>query len=72
MLLPRPSAIPDPQSIFRTSISAMHLLPRSRIMQGKQKKEQLKEKTKDTQVNVAVTQHDSIFKNIASTWWHLY
>jgi hypothetical protein len=34
-------------------------------MQGKQKKEQLKEKTKDTQVNMAVTQHDSIFKNIS-------
>ncbi|EAT82290.2 hypothetical protein SNOG_09955 [Parastagonospora nodorum SN15] len=32
---------------------------------GKQKKEQLKEKTKDTQVNMAVTQHDSIFKNIS-------
>ncbi|KAF1944124.1 hypothetical protein EJ02DRAFT_452739 [Clathrospora elynae] len=39
-------------------------MPMTRIMQGKQKKEQLKEKTKETQVNVAVTQHDSIFKNI--------
>jgi hypothetical protein len=34
-------------------------------MQGKQKKEQMKEKSKDTQVNMAVTQHDSIFKNIS-------
>ncbi|KAF1921563.1 hypothetical protein BDU57DRAFT_510437 [Ampelomyces quisqualis] len=55
---------PDPenlQNIYQQYASAAQ----KRIMQGKQKKEQLKEKTKDTQVNVAVTQHDSIFKNIS-------
>lgn len=55
---------PDPenlQNIYQRYASAAN----SRIMQGKQKKEQLKEKTKDTQVNMAVTQHDSIFKNIS-------
>lgn len=55
---------PDPQNlqnIYQRYASAAQ----NRIMQGKQKKEQLKEKTKDTQVNVAVTQHDSIFKNIS-------
>jgi hypothetical protein len=55
---------PDPQNIQnmyqRYAASAQR-----RLMQGKQKKEQLKEKTKDTKVNVAVTQHDSIFKNIS-------
>ncbi|KAI4932926.1 hypothetical protein J4E85_003329 [Alternaria conjuncta] len=55
---------PDPQNIqnmYQRYASAMQ----HRIMQGKQKKEQVKEKTKDTQVNMAVTQHDSIFKNIS-------
>lgn len=55
---------PDPehlQNMYQRYASAAQ----TRIMQGKQKKEQLKEKTKDTQVNVAVTQHDSIFKNIS-------
>lgn len=55
---------PDPehlQNMYQRYASAAQ----RRIMQGKQKKEQLKEKTKDTQVNVAVTQHDSIFKNIS-------
>ncbi|KAH3912844.1 hypothetical protein HBI56_091170 [Parastagonospora nodorum] len=55
---------PDPehlQNMYQRYASAAN----SRIMQGKQKKEQLKEKTKDTQVNMAVTQHDSIFKNIS-------
>jgi len=55
---------PDPQNlqnIYQRYASAVQ----QRIMQGKQKKEQLKEKTKDTQVNMAVTQHDSIFKNIS-------
>ncbi|EUC28394.1 hypothetical protein COCCADRAFT_41078 [Bipolaris zeicola 26-R-13] len=55
---------PDPQNIQniyqRYASSAQR-----RLMQGKQKKESLKEKTKDTKVNVAVTQHDSIFKNIS-------
>lgn len=55
---------PDPQNLqniyqrYATSAN-------KKIMQGKQKKEQIKERTKDTQVNVAVTQHDSIFKNIS-------
>tara|TARA_R110002003_G_scaffold388_12_gene19366 strand:- start:4160 stop:7036 length:2877 start_codon:yes stop_codon:yes gene_type:complete len=55
---------PDPQNlqnIYQRYASAAQ----KRVMQGKQKKEQLKEKTKDTQVNMAVTQHDSIFKNIS-------
>jgi hypothetical protein len=55
---------PDPQNlqnIYQRYANAAN----QRVMQGKQKKEHLKEKTKDTQVNVAVTQHDSIFKNIS-------
>jgi hypothetical protein len=55
---------PDPQNlqnIYQRYASAAQ----KRVMQGKQKKEHLKEKTKDTQVNMAVTQHDSIFKNIS-------
>ncbi|KAF5846469.1 hypothetical protein GGP41_003871 [Bipolaris sorokiniana] len=55
---------PDPQNIQniyqRYASSAQR-----RLMQGKQKKESLQEKVKDTKVNVAVTQHDSIFKNIS-------
>ncbi|KAI6810047.1 hypothetical protein KC342_g18185 [Hortaea werneckii] len=35
------------------------------MQKGKEKKEQAKEKTADKQVNMAVTQHDSIFKNIS-------
>lgn len=55
---------PDPEhlaNMYQRYASAAQ----NRIMQGKQKKEQMKERTKDTQVNVAVTQHDSIFKNIS-------
>jgi hypothetical protein len=55
---------PDPQNLqnmYQRYASAMQ----HRVMQGKQKKEQVKEKTSDTQVNMAVTQHDSIFKNIS-------
>ncbi|RYN42601.1 hypothetical protein AA0113_g6618 [Alternaria arborescens] len=55
---------PDPQNLqnmYQRYASAMQ----HRIMQGKQKKEQVKEKASDTQVNMAVTQHDSIFKNIS-------
>ena len=55
---------PDPenlQNMYQRYASAAQ----SRVMQGKQKKEQVQERTKDTQVNVAVTQHDSIFKNIS-------
>jgi hypothetical protein len=55
---------PDPQNlqnIYQRYATAAN----QRVMQGKQKKEQIKERTKDTQVNMAVTQHDSIFKNIS-------
>lgn len=55
---------PDPenvQNIYQRYASAAN----QRIMQGKQKKEQLQERAKDTHVNVAITQHDSMFKNIS-------
>jgi len=55
---------PDPeniQNIYQRYAAAAN----KRIMQGKQKKEKLQERAKDTKVNVAVTQHDSIFKNIS-------
>jgi hypothetical protein len=55
---------PDPQNI-QNMYQRYASSAQKRIMQGKQKKEQMKEKTKDTQVNMAVTQHDSIFKNIS-------
>ncbi|KAF2205708.1 hypothetical protein GQ43DRAFT_452967 [Delitschia confertaspora ATCC 74209] len=49
------------QNIYQQYATAAN----KRLMQGKQKKEQIKERTKDTHVNVAVTQHDSMFKNIS-------
>ncbi|KAF2873840.1 hypothetical protein BDV95DRAFT_489392 [Massariosphaeria phaeospora] len=49
------------QNIYQRYASAAN----QRIMQGKQKKAHLEEKAKDTHVNVAVTQHDSMFKNIS-------
>jgi hypothetical protein len=55
---------PDPeniQNIYQRYASAAN----QRIMQGKQKKAKLEERAKDTHVNVAVTQHDSMFKNIS-------
>jgi len=55
---------PDPQNLqnmYQRYASAAQ----RRVMQGKEKKQQLQERTKDTQVNMAVTQHDSIFKNIS-------
>jgi hypothetical protein len=55
---------PDPQNIqniYQRYASAAQ----QRLMQGKQKKAELEEKAKDTHVNVAVTQHDSMFKNIS-------
>jgi hypothetical protein len=55
---------PDPQNL-QNIYQRYAQAAQKQIMQGKQKKEQMKEKTKDTQVNVAVTQHDSIFKNIS-------
>ncbi|KAF2026892.1 hypothetical protein EK21DRAFT_115391 [Setomelanomma holmii] len=55
---------PDPQNL-QNIYQRYAQAAQKRVMQGKQKKEQVKERTKDTQVNVAVTQHDSIFKNIS-------
>lgn len=55
---------PDPeniQNIYQRYATAAN----KRLMQGKQKKAELEEKAKDTKVNVAVTQHDSIFQNIS-------
>jgi hypothetical protein len=55
---------PDPeniQNIYQRYAAAVN----QRIMQGKQKKEKLEQRAKDTKVNMAVTQHDSIFKNIS-------
>lgn len=54
---------PDPdniQNIYQRYASAVN----QRIMQGKQKKEQIEQRAKETHVNVAVTQHDSMFQNI--------
>ena len=54
---------PDPeniQNIYQRYLTAIN----KRIMQGKQKDE-LVVKTEEKRVNVAVTQHDSIFKNIS-------
>jgi uncharacterized membrane-anchored protein YhcB (DUF1043 family) len=54
---------PDPenaQNIYQRYATAAN----SRLLQGKQKKEQLQQRTKDTKVNAAVTQHNSIFPNI--------
>ncbi|KAF2787484.1 hypothetical protein K505DRAFT_329656 [Melanomma pulvis-pyrius CBS 109.77] len=55
---------PDPenlQNIYQRYATSAN----KRIMQGKQKKAELEERAKDTHVNVAVTQHDSMFKNIS-------
>jgi hypothetical protein len=55
---------PDPeniQNIYQRYASAAN----QRIMQGKQKAEKAKERTKDTHVNMAVTQQDSMFQNIS-------
>lgn len=54
---------PDPeniQNIYQRYASAAN----QRIMQGKQKKAELEKRAKDTHVNMAVTQHDSMFKDI--------
>ena len=54
---------PDPenlQNIYQRYASAAN----QRIMQGKQKKAELEKRAKETHVNMAVTQHDSMFKNI--------
>ncbi|KAF1957894.1 hypothetical protein CC80DRAFT_546948 [Byssothecium circinans] len=55
---------PDPdniQNIYQRYASAAN----QRIMQGKQKAKKVEERAKDTHVNVAVTQQDSMFKNIS-------
>lgn len=54
---------PDPenaQNIYQRYATAAN----KRIMQGKQKKKELEAKTADKKVNMAVTQHDSIFPTI--------
>lgn len=54
---------PDPehaQSIYQRYAS----IAQQKLMQGKQKKAELDERTKDSKVNMAVTKHDSIFPNI--------
>ncbi|CBX96590.1 hypothetical protein LEMA_P108550.1 [Plenodomus lingam JN3] len=55
---------PDPehlQNMYQRYAAAV----KSRVLQGKQKAEKAKAKVDETKVNVAVTQHDSIFKNIS-------
>jgi hypothetical protein len=55
---------PDPdniQNIYQRYTSAAN----KRIMQGKQKAAKLEERAKDTHVNMAVTQQDSMFPNIS-------
>jgi hypothetical protein len=55
---------PDPenvQNIYQRYVSAAN----KKILQGKEKKEDIKEKTDDKHVNVAVTKEDSMFQNIA-------
>lgn len=54
---------PDPENIqnmYQRYASAAN----QRIMQGKQKKAELQQRAKDTHVNMAVTQHESMFKDI--------
>lgn len=54
---------PDPQNlqnIYQRYVSAVN----KQIMQGKEKKEDLKAKASDKKANVALTQHDSIFPQI--------
>ncbi|QDS77420.1 hypothetical protein FKW77_006471 [Venturia effusa] len=49
------------QSMYQRYASAAQ----RKIMQGKQKKAELDERTKDSKVNMAVTKHDSIFPDIS-------
>jgi hypothetical protein len=55
---------PDPQNI-QNIYQRYAQAANQRIMQGKQKKAELENRAKDTHVNVAVTQHDSMFQNIS-------
>ncbi|KAF2490094.1 hypothetical protein BU16DRAFT_170238 [Lophium mytilinum] len=55
---------PDPeniQNIYQRYVAAAN----KKILQGKQKKEEVAAKTADKHVNVAVTKEDSMFQNIA-------
>ncbi|KAL6704318.1 hypothetical protein ACN47E_008382 [Coniothyrium glycines] len=55
---------PDPQhlqNMYQRYASAFQ----QKLAQGKEKKEKAKEATKDKHANVALTQHDSMFKNIS-------
>lgn len=55
---------PDPekaQSLYQRYAS----VAQQKLMQGKQKKAEIEERSKDTKVKMAVTKHDSIFPNIS-------
>ncbi|KAF2011431.1 hypothetical protein BU24DRAFT_426515 [Aaosphaeria arxii CBS 175.79] len=49
------------QNIYQRYATAAN----QRVMQGKQKKDKLEQRAKNTKVNVAVTKEDSIFQNIS-------
>jgi hypothetical protein len=55
---------PDPENI-KNMYQQYASAAQQRVMQGKQKKAHLEQKAKETHVNMAVTQHDSMFKNIS-------
>ena len=55
---------PDPQNIENMYQRYFHAFQRQ-MQKGEQKKEKAKAAAADKQVNMAVTQHDSIFKNIS-------
>ncbi|KAF2260130.1 hypothetical protein CC78DRAFT_501986 [Lojkania enalia] len=55
---------PDPEHV-QNMYQRYAQAAQKRIIDGKKKQEQLKERKKETKVNMAVTQHDSIFKNIS-------
>ncbi|RMX71077.1 hypothetical protein D0869_16002 [Hortaea werneckii] len=55
---------PDPEHVQNMYQRYFNAFQRE-MQKGKEKKEQAKEKVADKQVNMAVTQHDSIFKNIS-------
>jgi hypothetical protein len=54
---------PDPENA-QTIYQRYASVAQKKIMQGKQKKAEFDERTKDSKVNMAVTKHDSIFPNI--------
>ncbi|KAF2161296.1 hypothetical protein M409DRAFT_28335 [Zasmidium cellare ATCC 36951] len=55
---------PDPENLENIYQRYFNAFQRE-IQKGQKKKEQIQEKAADTKVNVAVTQNDSIFKNIS-------